>query len=73
MGTEKKRTFLIHTAYYLVWLMAAFLVLRYLFPMLAPFVTAFVVAWILKRPIKWLVQTLHTPWKPTAIVVVLAF
>ncbi len=67
MTTEKKRSFLIHIAYYGVLTVAACAVLKYALPMLAPFVAAVVIAYVLKGPINFLTNKCHIPHKFSAI------
>ena len=44
---EKKKAFLINFLYYALLLCAAFVVLKYGLPLLAPFVIAFILAYLL--------------------------
>lgn len=73
METERKRAFIIHVIYYL--LLAAILVvlLKHVIPMLAPFVLAFVVAYILRRPTVYVSRKGKLPYKPVALLMVLLF
>ena len=73
MKTEKRKAFLINFAYIGVILLLAFALLRYALPTLAPFVIAVVIAYILKRPIRFLEEQLRFPDKLAAIFVVLLF
>lgn len=73
MNLEKQKIFLIRFAYYGILLALAFLILKYVFPLLTPFLIAFVIAYILVRPVRFLNKYLHLPWKMTAILLVLLF
>lgn len=73
MNLEKQKNFLIRFAYYGILLVLAFLVLKYAFPLLAPFLIGFLIAYLLIRPIRFLNRVFHLPWKPTALFLVLLF
>ena len=59
--------------YFAILLAAAFAILKYGLPMVTPFVTAFVIAYLLKGPICFLSGRLHLNQKVTAILLVLLF
>lgn len=69
---EKRKTFLINFAYFALLLLLIFAALKYVLPAIAPFAIAFVIAWVLQRPIR-LLKKLHLPAKPMAVLVVLLF
>ena len=71
MQIEKYRKFLITFAYFAVLALLAFVILRYALPMLSPFVIGFVIAYALRRPIRFLHRRLSIPRKLAAIVMVL--
>ena len=73
MRTEKRRNFLIHFSYFALLILGAIVAIRFLLPPLAPFVIAFVVAYLLKAPIRLLQEKLHVPPKLAAILTVLLF
>lgn len=73
MELEKKKKFLINAAYFSVLLLGAYVLLKYGLPMLTPFVIAFVIASVLRRPIEWLTQKLHLPWHVAALFTILLF
>lgn len=73
MDLEKQKKFLINVAYFAVLLVGAFVLLKYGLPMLTPFVIAFVIASVLRKPIQWLTNRLHLPWKLSALVTILLF
>ena len=52
----QRRAFLVNLAYAAVWIVIAFVVIRYMAMWMMPFVLAFVVAALLQKPLKWLVK-----------------
>ena len=53
--TAKRRGFfLINIAYFAFWIVVSFLVIRYLFAWMIPFLLGFLVAALLQKPLKWL-------------------
>ena len=70
---EKRRTFLVNFAYFAVYALIGFAVLRYGFGLVAPFAIAFIIAYLLKKPIAFLSRKLKMPRKPAALIVVLLF
>ncbi len=73
METERKRKFIIDALYYSVLTVLVVLGLKYLLPLLTPFVIAFAIAYILRWPTKRIVKRFHLPYKPVALVFVLLF
>ena len=73
MKTEERKVFIINCMYFAILLAAAFAILKYGLPMVTPFVTAFVIAYLLKGPICFLSGRLHLNQKVTAILLVLLF
>lgn len=73
MSIEKRRAFLINFVYFALIIGAVFVLVRYGMPMLAPFVIALVISYLLQKPIRWLVRRLHLPGKAAAIFAVLLF
>lgn len=73
MQTEKRRNFLINFAYFGVITAIAVAAVKYVLPMVAPFAIAFVIAYLLKRPISYLSGTLKLPRKLAAILMVILF
>lgn len=73
MKTEERRAFIIKFLYYAIWLVIAFVILRYGLPMLTPFVAAFVIAYLLNTPICFAAKRLRLPRKAMAIFAVLLF
>lgn len=70
---EKRKTFLINFAYYAVYTLIVYTVLRYGFRLVAPFVIGFIVAYLLKSPISFFSRKLKAPRKPVALLTVLLF
>lgn len=54
MKLEKQKAFLIQVAYYALILGFAFVGLKYVFPLLSPFIIGFLVAFVLKPIINWI-------------------
>ena len=73
MKIEERKSFIINFFYYAIWLAIAFVILGYCLPMLTPFATAFVIAYLLNRPICFAASRLHLPRKAVAILTVLLF
>lgn len=70
---EKRKTFLINFAYYAVYTLIVYTVLRYGFKLVAPFAIGFIVAYLLKSPISFFSRKLKAPRKPVALLTVLLF
>ncbi|MBQ7895783.1 MAG: sporulation integral membrane protein YtvI [Oscillospiraceae bacterium] len=70
---EKRRTFLVNFAYFAVYALIAFVILRYGFGLVAPFVIAFVIAYLLKAPISFISRKFKIKRKPAAMISVLLF
>lgn len=73
MKIEKRRAFLINFAYFGVIIAMALLGLKYVFPIVTPFVIAFVIAYFLQRPVDFLEKKFGLPHKPMAMLSVLTF
>ncbi len=73
MNTEQKRAFIINFMHFLIYAVLFLLLIKYLLPMAAPFVLAFVVAWFLQRPLRFIRKKIKIPHKPLAIFLVLLF
>ena len=70
---EKRLRFIINVAYFAILAAAAFLLLRYGLPALMPFVLAFLLAYCLKRPIRFLAEKLMLGRRAAALLTVLVF
>ena len=73
MNTEKKRSFIINFIYCIILAAIAVLLLKYALPMLTPFVLGFAIAYIMKRPTKYVVRKLKIRYKIAAFFMVLLF
>ena len=70
---ENRRAFLINFAYFGVILLLSFCAVKYALPLLTPFAIGFFIAYILKKPIRYLREGLHMPGKLAAILTVILF
>lgn len=52
MDIEKKRQFLTDFAFYGIWIILGYAVIRYALPLLSPFVIGFIIAYGLRRPVR---------------------
>ena len=71
MKIEQRRAFIINFVYFLILAVIALFILKYAMPLLSPFVIAFVVAYLLRRPILFASRKTHLPYKATAILAVI--
>ncbi len=70
---EKRKTFIVNFLYFASILAVAYVLLRFGLPLLMPFVIAFMIAYCLKRPIRFLSAKLKLPRKLIAILLVILF
>ena len=70
MSTERKKEFIVDVLYLALILALGYLLLQYALPLLTPFALAFVIAYLLRRPIVFLSRTLHAPKGLTAVLLV---
>lgn len=70
---SRKRAFIINFLYYAIVLAVIFVVIKYGLSILAPFVVAFLIAWLLQKPIHFLSEKLHIGRKLAGILMVLVF
>lgn len=73
MGLDKKRVFIINTLYFGILLVGIFVLLKYGLPLLAPFVAALIIAFLLQRPIRFISSKLHCSKRVVAILMLLLF
>ena len=73
MTLEKQKNFLIRFSYYAVLIVLAYLSLKYVLPLLTPFVFAFAFAYVLRRPIRFLSAHTPLPRRLVAVIIVLLF
>lgn len=70
---EKKQRFIINFLYFAIILAIAYVLLKFAVPLLMPFVIGFLIAYVLKRPIRFLAEKVRIPWKAAAVLLVLIF
>lgn len=70
---EKRKKFIINFLYFGIIIAAAYLVLKFALTLLFPFVAALVIAYLLRRPIRFLSAKTKLPAKASAVVTVLIF
>ena len=72
-NTEKKRQFLINAAYYLLIAAILYGILKYAAPIFLPFILAFLIVWILRRPTLWIAGKTKIPAGVAGILVLILF
>lgn len=70
---EKRRRFIINFLYFAIILGVVFLFVKFLLPLLAPFVLGLLIAYALQRPTKFLARKTKVPRKLMAVLLVLVF
>lgn len=70
---QQQKGFLIKFAYWAVWGAAGILLIKYVGPVLLPFIIAFLVAWILAFPVQYVTERLHIKRNVVAVAVVVLF
>ena len=70
---KRQREFLVKVAYWAIWGSAALALLKYVGPVVLPFVIAFLVAWVLSGPVAFLAERVHVNRKLSAVLVVALF
>jgi len=70
---EKKFSFIVNIVYYLLLTAIVFFVVRYVLPVLTPFVLGFLIAYVLRRPTCYVSNKFRLPQKPVSLVLVLLF
>lgn len=73
MRVKRQKEFLIQTAYWLVWICVAVMLIKCAGSVLLPFVAAFVVAWGLSFPVDYITEKLHLNRSFVSVVMVLFF
>lgn len=73
MNLDKKRSFIINVLYFGLMVVIVFVLLKYAVPLLAPFLIGFAIAYLLKRPIRFVSTRLKANRKLVAILMVLVF
>lgn len=70
---DKKRRFLVNTAYLAVWVAIIFLVFRYLLNLIWPFFAAFLFASLLRPAIRWLTARCRVKYTVSAVLCLIVF
>ena len=70
---KRQREFLVKFAYWAVWGSAAVVLLKYVGPVVLPFVIAFLVAWALSGPVAFVAERMHVNRKLSAVLIVALF
>lgn len=73
MNIDRKKTFLIHAAYYGCLVIIAWAFCKYLLTPLSPFIAGFVIAWFLHKPAKILAKKLHLFTRIPAFILTVVF
>lgn len=73
MSIEKRKQFIINVLYLGIWIGIVFVLLKYGMPALTPFVIAWVISLLVKRPIEFVMKKLNISRRLAAIPVVLVF
>lgn len=73
MEYEKRKRFIVNLVYGGLIVLLAYITIRYGLGLLAPFLLAFVIAFLLKRPAKFLSVKFRLPYKPIVLLFVLVF
>lgn len=73
MEYEKRKKFIVNLIYCGFIFLLIYIALQYGLGLLAPFLLAFVIAYLLKRPAQFLSKKLKIPYKPIALLLVLLF
>lgn len=70
---QRQKEFLIKFAFWAVWGLAGVLLVKYVGPVLLPFIIAFFVAWGLNYPVNFISEKMHQKRNLVAVVLVLLF
>ena len=73
MDLEKQKRFLIRAAYIAVVAVLVYAALKYLLPIMMPFLLGFLIVWILRKPAGWLAKKLHIPRKYVLLLLLVIF
>lgn len=77
MGREERlrrqQEFLVKSGYWAIWGISGVLVIKFVGPVLLPFVAAFLIAWLLRGPVAFVERRIHLRRSLAAIVVVVLF
>lgn len=70
---QRQKDFLVNIAFWGVWFLIAFLFLKAVGSILLPFVIAFIVAWLLAKPVNWVTERIRLRRSIVSVVAVLLF
>lgn len=73
MDYEKQKRLIVKALYIGLIGFLAYITIQYGLELLSPFLLAFLIAYMLKRPAKFLARKIHLPYKPVALLLVLLF
>lgn len=73
MSIEKKRDFVICVLYVVCWIGIGYVLVTYALPILSPFVIAFLITYLLRRPILLISRKTKLPYKWAAVLLVALF
>lgn len=73
MTIEKRKKFIVNFLFFAIWVLIAFVIIKYGMTALSPFVLAIVFSYLFKRPIQFLMRKFRLERKWAAIIVVLLF
>ncbi len=73
MSLEKKKKIIIDCIYYAILILGTYLILHYVVPLFTPFILAFIVAGILRKPTVFIAKKSHIPVKLVSLFIVAVF
>lgn len=73
MNLEKQKRFLTQAAFYGTIAVLVYVGLKYLLPTMVPFLLAFLIVWLLRKPAGWVSRKLHVPQKYATLLFLLIF
>jgi len=73
MDYHQKKKFIVNFLFFGLTALLVYVVLEYGMGMLSPFIIAFLIAWLMVKPAKWLCNKTKLPQKPVALLMVLLF
>lgn len=73
MDYEKKKNFIVSFLYGAIVLFIIFVVIQYGLSLITPFIFAFIIAYIIRKPSRFIAAKLKIPYKPISMILVLLF
>ncbi|GAU78830.1 sporulation integral membrane protein YtvI [Fusibacter sp. 3D3] len=70
---DKKKQFIVNIIYIFLITSITYVILKYAFPLISPFILAFIIGYLLKKPAKVIALTLKVPRKLVSFLLVLVF